>query len=189
MKSKSYLILGVLIILIIIGVALSKKNSSPEIKIETPYDTAIIEATVLSVDLIGSENPSDRGQIRIDSISDYVRNPKADYAPLQDLGSEIFVDFTYTARPAKIRCESIPNIGVGSNETQKQETAPLEPENEEEYSQPRPVEDGYFIYTYGTGNCPEEITLPGVKEGDRIRFSVSYNGDEVRYVGKYEVIP
>ena len=197
MKQKYYLILGIVIILIILGIIIvinlpSNLQEDRGTK-SAIFDTAIIEATVLSITKHDDQRPDDSGQIRIDSISNYVRNPEANYEPLSKsvVGTEIPILFGYSARPAKVRCEQIP-VGtpyLGEPITQPEETAPpaVQPEGLYE-NKSIPFEGGYYIYTYYTGTCPEETVLQGVSEGDKIRFTISYAGPRIfLYVGKYEI--
>ena len=177
--------------MIIAGIITTNKfqNPLPDVQtgstsaiFDTAFDTATIEATVLSIDQMGVERPSDSGRIRIDSISDYVRHPKANYDPLPEsvVGTEINLDFLTSARPAKIRCEQLPSKNTTGETTSPRTEETKSPATESEGNGTRaqaiPLENGYLIYTYYTANCPEEIVLPGISERDEIRFSISYSG-------------
>ena len=174
MKQKYYPILGVAIILIILGIIIA--INLPSILKEDRFDTATIEATVLSITKQDDERPDDSGQMRIDFIFNYVRNPEASYEPLSKsiVGTDISVKFSYSARPAKVRCKQIPvDTPVGETNTE---------------SPPIPFEGGYYIYTYYSGTCPGETVLQGVSEGDKIRFTINYAGPGASlYVGEYEI--
>ena len=195
MKQKYYPILGVAIILIILGIIIAinlpsilKEDRSTKSAI---FDTATIEATVLSITKHDAQRPDDSGQMRIDFIFNYVRNPEASYEPLSKsiVGTDISVKFSYSARPAKVRCKQIPSGTPNGEINHTEQTSPLTPEPAEGIeSPPIPFEGGYYIYTYYSGTCPEETVLQGVSEGDKIRFTISYAGPRIfLYVGKYEI--
>src|SRR3989344_701052 len=191
MKQKYYLILGVVIILIILGIIIA--INPPSNLQEDRFDTATIEATVLSITKHDDQRPDDSGQMKIDSIFNYFRNPEASYESLSEsvVGTNISVKFSYSARPAKVRCEQIPVVTpVGeTSPPYTKETAPLSPEPAEGIeSPPIPFEGGYYIYTYYSETCPEETVLQGVSEGDKIRFTIYYSETvQNTYVGKYEI--
>ena len=193
MKQSPYLIFGIVAVLIIIGiiVIINPFSNQPQNGVEdlegkrAIFDTTTIEATVLSVSLRRGERPDDMGQIRIDSISNYIRNPEDGYEPLplSMIGTEVTVNFAYSARPTKIRCRpgSAPPVEM------------ILPDPRINVTQSNPFEDGYFIIHYYTDNytdnCPEEIILPGISEGDKIRSSISYYPGRSLNIGKYEIIP
>ena len=55
-----------------------------------------------------------------------------------------------------------------------------------EFNKTVPRECDYFIYAYSTGECPPEKILPGLNEGNKIRFATEYSGD--LSIGEYEII-
>ena len=198
MKQKYCFMFGFIVIIGIIFLSgcIQLKPTIEVMKI-APHDTVTIEATILSLtknDVCPSEekvcsvdtNPDDWGEIRIDKIIDYIRDPEAKYDRLSE--GDRRVKFFY-ARPSKIRCINLPSKEPEKAETKKQPIETKEPAKgpSEVETKSIPREGNYFIYTYYTGKCPPEKILPGLNEGNKIRLTISYSGDFS--IGEYEITP
>lgn len=181
--------------------------STPKGDVADP--TVTLEVTILSViakDVCPvdpedpcplEKNPLDWGEIRIDKVIEYHGDwwdyPKSrEYKPLVE-GENRNVRFAYSTRPTKVRCVELEtdNIDAQPSKTKEPSVVPIEEPLEEPPKEPPssiPRENGFFIFTYYTGKCPLEKVLPGLKEGDRIRFTSTYSANQL-IVGEYEIIP
>ncbi len=202
MSTKNVLFWALIGLILINGCTKSASISKEDRAV--PYDEVTMEATILSLtklDLCPREEeicsvatkPSDHGDIRIDKIIEHKRNPEIEYDSFVE-SQEARAGFVYTARPAKVRCVS---LEAQISEQYYEENKSIEKEepklpkslsdSEIEKLNKIPIEDGYYVYTYYTAKCPPEKVLPGLEEGNRIRFTLQYVGYGIS-VGEYEII-
>jgi len=116
---------------------------------------------------------------------------KKKYRPLQE-GEEVQTRFLLTVSPAKIRyvpiiTEDTRESGRLSENFVPQKTVTHKVEGRRAFK-PLPKEGKYFVLTTKVGNFPKiiEKTLPGLKEGDKFRAEIYYDGS--LYVQEYEMV-
>lgn len=129
---KTGYIIAIVILLVVTGIVVlfyafpeSVEDINQDRDSAQPQDSAIIEATIISLDKkddcpIKEEvcsvdtNPNDRGTIKIDKIENYVIDGNAEYEPL-NIGETKSTSFKYSVRPAKVRCMNLDQLGSSEN--------------------------------------------------------------------------
>ncbi len=198
MKTNFVMLILVLAIIFVSGCT---KTITTKIR-AAPHDSITMEATVLTLaktdsclkneEVCSTDTvPRDYAKIRINKIVNYNQNSEVKYNSLEE-GQEVDVRFIYSARPAKLRCMSLPpeQQGSSSEEQSNEKRVPQKlTDSEIEKLNSVPKENGFYIYTYYTAQCPEEKVLVGVSEGNKIRFTLEYSGDLGNlHVKDYEVV-
>ncbi len=137
-----------------------------------------VTATILSVELseLGEAGceicPQDKAKVRIDSIDPISENPM-----VKQVGDEMEIRFIFSARPAKIKyglqahCPQGTVFRGGScvNENCEGPECAVAVASCQEV--PNEMKDGYIIYHDCPTNGKTEKVFPGVKKGDKIRFT------------------
>ena len=187
MQQKNYLVIGILIILVTIGIIFTyispfKNTGSTEPSIAlSPY--VEFEGTIVSLSLDESGNysqsemgnaPNDSAVVRIDRIIETGGSSKFNWTSLGiEEGQEVSLNFKYTARPAKI-------INVVGETTQSGDTV-----SHTVVPTKITFEDGYFVFRID-GNRNTEKILTGLKIGSKFKTKL-LNTFEVK-IEEYEIL-
>jgi hypothetical protein len=202
MKSL-YWIIGIIVLLVVFGVIFSFRSDLDGGPAIERIPTVSIEATVLSLEfdeLITDEEsedcgycPEDRGVIRIDKID---RTDDPDNRVETEVGDEVRIRFSYSARPTELKYD-LPGYcsegwvlrdgscypeGAGDDAN----TAVGSPSYDEI---PSELKEGVIIFHLPDRPNSEDVVLPGLKEGDKIKVDV-FSSDRTlsSSISKYELI-
>lgn len=196
MKREYFLILGIIVVLIIVGIVFSGYIQQQFIGGEpaiAKYPTIDLEATVVSLspdtniecenECPGYQYPKDTGVIEINKIISIDNPNNWELKGIEEDG-EITAQFHYSSRPAKIRM--IPAL----NKLQRLIKPETLVSHVPTFAKPIPKEDGYFIYSIESTLVDEETEtiLPGLKVDSKFRATISYSSPGMISVSQYEII-
>lgn len=199
---QSYLIFGIIAILVIVGiifVALLKQKDTGKLEPQmalAPYVDVEATVTSLFLDNLYSDCkapevcPRDRLTLRIDKI-----NRTGDLGNVVNLsvGDEVEFNLKYSARPAKLRKDLLPSCRAGeilksgscvSEGCEGSECPVSSPQYDEK---PAELEGNYIIYhLHQRTDAITEKILPGLEENSKIKIRIW--GVPNFGIGKYELI-
>jgi hypothetical protein len=169
------------------------------------FDVGVVEATIISINksevcAYKEKNcrvfyPNDSGIVKIEKIESYLSYPKKNYKDLEE-GKNVFTHFLLTARPVKIKYVTV-YIPKGMKDSFSEINLESSNQKSNKIFKPIPKENGYFVFTtkvfyqeIESDYLPSEKTLnekflPGLKEGDKFKARIYYNG--TLYVNEYEI--